>query len=125
MEGPLDANFEGFTEEQKAEYRRCARLVHAAFLGLEPISSGFRMKLRLARNDGARADEFNHTEDELTEKDLRSFAILEQKACPFLTLGVQVRASRAPEENEAHLDMVESPQARGFLEEKLRSYGYI
>lgn len=106
----MDASFEGFTTEQIEEYKRCARLVHGAFLSVESISSGYRLTLEPTR--------------ELQMEDLESFAILEQKACPFLTL----RTGRSPQQgndSKLYLDMIESPEAAGFLQEKLRSYGYI
>ena len=105
----MEANFDGFTEEQKEEYKRSARLVHGAFDTVEPISGGFRLILDTLKN-------------RITTNDIGSFVRLEQKACPFLTLSYIV--SR---ENPiiVHLDMVESPQASGFLEAQLRSYGYI
>ena len=62
----MDASFEGFTNEQIEEYKRCARLVHAAFSSVEPVSGGYRLIL--------------DSSEELQMEDLESFAILEQKA---------------------------------------------
>ena len=105
----MEANFGGFTEEQKDEYKRSARLVHGAFDTIEPISGGFRLNMDTSKN-------------RITTNDISSFARLEQKACPFLTLKFNP-SSKNP--LIVQLDMIESPEARGFLEEQLRSYGYL
>ncbi len=105
----MDANFEGFTEEQKDEYKRCARLVHGAFDTVEPISGGYRLNLDTSKN-------------RVTTNDISSFVRLEQKACPFLTLKYQASRNNPL---LIQLDMIESPEARGFLEDQLRSYGYL
>lgn len=106
----MDASFEGFTNEQIEEYKRCARLVHAAFSSVEPVSGGYRLIL--------------DSSEELQMEDLESFAILEQKACPFLTIKAS-RISRPGSHPAFQLDMIESPEASGFLKEKLHSYGYV
>ncbi|MCB1139120.1 MAG: hypothetical protein KDK23_10210 [Leptospiraceae bacterium] len=117
----MEASFEGFTEEQKEEYKRCARLVHQAFLRAEPISGGFRLYLNAGRpsTDAPVSQVDGRTDFLLTKQDLQSFARLEMKACPFLTL------TPAEKQETLILDMVESPEAQGFLQSHLKSYGYL